>query len=191
MAKAVFRFPHFLENAYVSRVSRLRQSCKRLTRLTYAFSKKWENLRAALALRFACYTSAGFTVRSRQHRLWSLALLPPDAGRVTFLGSSALLYSCGCDCRTTDSIRGSFSAAKPEFGRENKKEFPTDHYEVGPVHWLIVAPSTAVDVSNRLGITTGTIGNALVFAVSSYYGRAPSVIWDWIASKLGAPSIAS
>jgi transposase InsO family protein len=44
-----------LENAYVSRVSRLRQSCKRLTRLTYAFSKKWENLRAALALRFAYY----------------------------------------------------------------------------------------------------------------------------------------
>jgi transposase-like protein/IS1 family transposase len=33
----------------------LRQWCKRLTRLTYAFSKKWENLRAALALYFAFY----------------------------------------------------------------------------------------------------------------------------------------
>ena len=33
----------------------LRQWCKRLTRLTYAFSKKWENLRAALALHFAYY----------------------------------------------------------------------------------------------------------------------------------------
>jgi IS1 family transposase/transposase-like protein len=33
----------------------LRQWCKRLTRLTYAFSKKWENLRAALALHFAFY----------------------------------------------------------------------------------------------------------------------------------------
>ena len=32
-----------------------RQWCKRLTRLTYAFSKKWENLRAALALHFAYY----------------------------------------------------------------------------------------------------------------------------------------
>ena len=29
--------------------------CKRLMRLTYAFSKKWENLRAALALHFAYY----------------------------------------------------------------------------------------------------------------------------------------
>ena len=33
----------------------LRQWCKRLTRLTYAFSKEWENLQAALALRFAYY----------------------------------------------------------------------------------------------------------------------------------------
>lgn len=33
----------------------LRQCCKRLTRLTYAFSKKWENLKAALALHFAYY----------------------------------------------------------------------------------------------------------------------------------------
>ncbi len=33
----------------------LRQWCKRLTRLTYAFSKKWENLDMALALHFAYY----------------------------------------------------------------------------------------------------------------------------------------
>jgi hypothetical protein len=33
----------------------LRQWCKRLTRLTYAFSKKWEHLKAALALHFAFY----------------------------------------------------------------------------------------------------------------------------------------
>ncbi len=33
----------------------LRQWCKRLTRLTYAFSKKRDNLKAALALHFAYY----------------------------------------------------------------------------------------------------------------------------------------
>ena len=33
----------------------LPQHCKRFTRLTLAFSKKQENLRAALALRFAFY----------------------------------------------------------------------------------------------------------------------------------------
>jgi transposase-like protein/IS1 family transposase len=62
----------------------LRQWCKRLTRLTYAFSKKWENLRAALALHFAYYNfcrvhsslkmtpaaAAGLT-----HGTWTLAEL--------------------------------------------------------------------------------------------------------------------
>jgi hypothetical protein len=33
----------------------LRQWCKRLTRLTYAFSKSWANLKAALALHFWHY----------------------------------------------------------------------------------------------------------------------------------------
>jgi hypothetical protein len=33
----------------------LRKWCKRPTRLTYAFSKKWENLQPALALHFAFY----------------------------------------------------------------------------------------------------------------------------------------
>jgi len=33
----------------------MRQWIKRLTRLSYAFSKKWGNLNAALALRFAYY----------------------------------------------------------------------------------------------------------------------------------------
>jgi hypothetical protein len=48
-----------LDRAGTSHVDRkngaLRQWCKRLTRLTYAYSKSWENLRAALALHFAHY----------------------------------------------------------------------------------------------------------------------------------------
>jgi len=48
-----------LDRAGTSHVERkngtLRQWCKRLTRLTYAFSKSWRNLRAALALHFAYY----------------------------------------------------------------------------------------------------------------------------------------
>jgi len=36
----------------------LRQWCRRLTRLTYAFSKKKENLQAALALHFWFYNFA-------------------------------------------------------------------------------------------------------------------------------------
>jgi len=48
-----------MDRACTSHVERkngaLRQWCKRLTRLTYAFSKKWDNLKAALALHFAHY----------------------------------------------------------------------------------------------------------------------------------------
>jgi len=48
-----------LKRATTSHIERqngsLRQWCKRLTRLTYAFSKKWDNLKAALALHFAYY----------------------------------------------------------------------------------------------------------------------------------------
>lgn len=48
-----------LDRASTSHVERkngtLRQWCKRLTRLTYAFSKSWSNLRAALALHFWHY----------------------------------------------------------------------------------------------------------------------------------------
>ena len=56
--QAIFGEPD-LARASTSHVERqngtLRQWCKRLTRLTDAFSKKWENLQAALALHFAYY----------------------------------------------------------------------------------------------------------------------------------------
>lgn len=47
----------FLTSAYLDSAAyrRFSQWCKRLTRLTCAFSKKWENLQAALALHFAYY----------------------------------------------------------------------------------------------------------------------------------------
>jgi len=59
VAKDVVRGTPDLDRAGTSHVERkngtLRQWCKRLTRLTYAFSKKWENLQSALALHFAHY----------------------------------------------------------------------------------------------------------------------------------------
>jgi transposase-like protein/IS1 family transposase len=60
--KSVQRGNPDLERACTSHVERkngtLRQWCRRLTRLTYAFSKKKENLRAALALHFWYYDFA-------------------------------------------------------------------------------------------------------------------------------------
>jgi IS1 family transposase len=60
--KSVQRGSPDLERACTSHVERkngsLRQWCRRLTRLTYAFSKKKENLQAALALHFWYYNFA-------------------------------------------------------------------------------------------------------------------------------------
>ena len=68
-----------LERAGTSHVERkngsLRQWCKRLTRLTYAYSKKWEHLHAALALHFAYYNFC------RIHR--SLRVTPAQEAQLT------------------------------------------------------------------------------------------------------------
>lgn len=76
---------------YTSHIERqngsLRQWCKRLTHLTYAFSKKWENLVAALALHFAYYnfcrvhkslkTTPAMAAGIRD-RVWSISELLAD-----------------------------------------------------------------------------------------------------------------
>lgn len=80
-----------LSRACTSHVERkngsLRQWCRRLTRLTYAFSKKKENLRAALALHFWYYDFARIHGSLRvtpameagiASRVWTLAELAMD-----------------------------------------------------------------------------------------------------------------
>ena len=68
-----------LDRAGTSHIERkngsLRQWCKRLTRLTYAYSKKWEHLYAALALHFAYYNFC------RIHR--SLRITPAMEAQIT------------------------------------------------------------------------------------------------------------
>lgn len=71
-------------------------------------------------------------------------------------------------------------------GAAIKREFPGDHFEVRPGEWLISSPLTAIEVSNKLGITKGENGSAIIFAMSSYYGRASNAVWDWIKSRLEA-----
>jgi len=71
-----------LDRASTSHVERknesLRQWCKQLTRLTYAYSKKWEHLHAALALHFAyynfCRVHRSLRVREANvtHHVWEL-----------------------------------------------------------------------------------------------------------------------
>jgi hypothetical protein len=70
--------------------------------------------------------------------------------------------------------------------------FPNDHMEIGNNEWLISAQGTAKEISDRLGVTDQPpgqptrAGNAMIFSMQNYYGRASSDIWEWIKTKVEA-----
>lgn len=74
-------------------------------------------------------------------------------------------------------------------------EFPSNHLKITDTQWLISEASTAADVSKRLGIadpanlSAPMVGQAIVFATSGYFGRAPQNVWDWIKIKLEARAV--
>ena len=64
--------------------------------------------------------------------------------------------------------------------------FPSDHIQIRPGQWFVVAPGTAREISDRLGVTPGTTsGAAVIVAVSGYYGRASTELWEWVKAKIG------
>jgi|SRR5580700_5492884 hypothetical protein len=70
-----------------------------------------------------------------------------------------------------------------------KTAFPDSFFQMSDRgQWLVVGEGTAREVSNKIGITgvePATIGTSVVFAVSGYFGRASSEMWEWVAVKLG------
>lgn len=66
--------------------------------------------------------------------------------------------------------------------------FPEDHLRLQEDEWLVAGPLTAQEVSDRLQISNGENGSAIVFRMGSYYGRASTNIWDWIKTKSEAVS---
>jgi hypothetical protein len=66
-----------------------------------------------------------------------------------------------------------------------KTVFPSDFLEITPTQWLISAKGTVNEVSDKIGVTgPAPTGLAVIFATSSYFGRAPTTVWDWIKVKL-------
>jgi hypothetical protein len=83
-------------------------------------------------------------------------------------------------------------APAPGLTEAIKRLFPNDHLAISETQYLISAGGTAIDLSAKLGVydpkePAKTIGNAVIFATSSYFGRAPTTIWDWIKAKLESP----
>lgn len=56
-----------------------------------------------------------------------------------------------------------------------------------PKNGFVVSYSgTTQELSNLLGVTDGSSAPGVVVAISSYYGRAPTTLWEWIKSRWDA-----
>jgi hypothetical protein len=81
---------------------------------------------------------------------------------------------------------------QPALAEKLVSVFKTDTLQVSDTQWLVSAIGTAQEISVRLGIynpdnpTAAPVGEAIVFATSGYFGRAPANIWEWIKVKLEA-----
>jgi len=74
-----------------------------------------------------------------------------------------------------------------------KAAYPHDWLALSDTQFLVSSAGTAMDLSAKIGVADPTnpqkpaVGNAVIMAVSSYYGRAPTPVWEWIKAKLEAP----
>jgi hypothetical protein len=62
----------------------------------------------------------------------------------------------------------------------------SDFHEVAPDKFFVNFEGTSVDLSGKLGLADGSTGTGIVLLVTSYHGRAPKSIWEWINLKLNA-----
>lgn len=68
---------------------------------------------------------------------------------------------------------------------------PVDRYKLQSDRgWLIKFDGTSVELSNHIGLTgqeqghPSPIGSAIIVPVSTYYGRGPGDMWEWLKTRL-------
>lgn len=71
-----------------------------------------------------------------------------------------------------------------------KAAYPDNWLSLNETQYLVSSTGTVMDVSAKIGIADPgdrqkpSIGSAVIFATTAYYGRAPAPVWDWIKAKL-------
>jgi hypothetical protein len=65
-----------------------------------------------------------------------------------------------------------------------KEQYPDNFFEVTTDKFFVATDDTSLDVSKKLGIHDGSTGTGIVLRVSTYNGRAPSALWEWLGAKL-------
>jgi hypothetical protein len=82
---------------------------------------------------------------------------------------------------------------QPKLVAAIKAAYVDEHLALNDTQWLVSAGGTAMDVSAKIGVTDPNnrqatpVGSAVIFSITSYYGRAPTPVWDWIKAKLEKP----
>ncbi len=64
-----------------------------------------------------------------------------------------------------------------------KAIFPDNYLDLANGEWLVSGTLTAKEVSDKLGISSGENGSAIVFKMEAYFGRATNEVWDWVKTK--------
>ena len=83
---------------------------------------------------------------------------------------------------------------QPALVAEIRRLFPDNHLALNETQYLISTLGTAEELTVRLGMGPAVeggpplTGSDVVLAISSYYGRAPTPVWDWMYAKLEAPA---
>ena len=84
---------------------------------------------------------------------------------------------------------------QPALIDEITKSFPDNYLSLNQTQYLISTRGTVVELATKLGIydekhpEKQATGSAVLLATSSYSGRAPTAVWDWMKDKLeSAPS---
>jgi hypothetical protein len=70
---------------------------------------------------------------------------------------------------------------------------PTSRYQLqNDAGWFVVFTGTTIELSNFVGLTgqpQGTpspVGSVLVTPITSYYGRGPTDMWEWLKTRFEA-----
>lgn len=68
---------------------------------------------------------------------------------------------------------------------------PLDRYQLqNDRGWLIKFDGTSIELSNHIKLTGQTpgepspLGSAIIVPVTTYYGRGPGDMWEWIKTRL-------
>jgi hypothetical protein len=80
-------------------------------------------------------------------------------------------------------------APEPSLAADIEKVYAGSYLKLSDTQYLVSARATAVEVAAKLLIDSpGLLArNAIVFSVSSYWGRAPTTVWDWIKARMESP----